>query len=83
MRPDSSATRVASRARLRTLPESPPPFAADARNPAYVDWLENMSMLGDARTRAGVLRGCVRAQQGQRRGDEGNGKQSIHGVLHG
>ncbi|TKV57885.1 maltose alpha-D-glucosyltransferase [Nakamurella flava] len=45
------------RARLRTLPESPPPFAADARNPAYVDWLENMSMLGDARSLGRQLSG--------------------------
>ncbi len=36
------------RARLRTMPESPPPFAADGRNRAYVNWLEDMSMLGDA-----------------------------------
>jgi maltose alpha-D-glucosyltransferase/alpha-amylase len=45
------------RARLDRLSEAPPPFAADARNHAYVEWLENMSMLGDANNVARQLSG--------------------------
>ena len=46
------------RARLnRHLTEAPPPFAADGRNRAYVEWLEEMSMLGDANTVARQLSG--------------------------
>jgi maltose alpha-D-glucosyltransferase/alpha-amylase len=45
------------RARLNHLSEAPPPFAADARNHAYVEWLENMSMLGDANNVARQLSG--------------------------
>jgi len=45
------------RARLHHLSEAPPPFAADARNRAYVEWLENMSMLGDANNVARQLSG--------------------------
>ena len=45
------------RARLRSVPETPPPFAADGRNQAYVDWLENMSMLNDATHLARQLSG--------------------------
>jgi len=46
------------RARLnRHLTEAPPPFAADGRNRAYVEWLEDMSMLGDANTVARQLPG--------------------------
>ena len=46
------------RARLnRHLTEAPPPFAADGRNRAYVEWLEDMSMLGDANTVARQLSG--------------------------
>ena len=45
------------RARLRSLPETPPPFAADGRNQAYVTWLEDMSMLNDASHLARQLSG--------------------------
>ncbi len=46
------------RARLnRHLTEAPPPFAADGRNRAYVEWLEDMSMLGDANSVARQLSG--------------------------
>jgi trehalose synthase len=48
---------VSPRARLHHLNEAPPPFAADGRNRAYVEWLENMSMLGDANNVARQLSG--------------------------
>lgn len=48
---------LAPRARLHHLAEAPPPFAADARNRAYVEWLEHMSMLGDANIVARQLSG--------------------------
>jgi len=53
--------RLRPRARRRNLQVSgvlrPPPFEADGRNPAYVHWLEDQSMLGDARTLGRQLAG--------------------------
>ena len=48
---------LAPRARRQMLQDSPPPFAADGRNRAYVEWLEGMSMLGDADSVARQLSG--------------------------
>ena len=47
------------RARRRPVipPDSAPPFAADGRNKAYVEWLEDMSMLSDANTMGRQLSG--------------------------
>ena len=47
------------RARRRPVipPDSAPPFAADGRNRAYVEWLEDMSMLSDANTMGRQLSG--------------------------
>jgi len=52
-------TRLRPRARRRTpsLRDNPPPFAADGRNKAYLEWLENQSMLRDAKTLGRQLSG--------------------------
>ena len=55
----SRPTRLRPHARRRVMDSivPPPPFAADGRNPAYVTWLVEQSMLGDARTLARQLAG--------------------------
>lgn len=45
------------RARRRHFPNDRPPFAPDARNRVYVEWLRNQSMLGDAKTLTRQLSG--------------------------
>ena len=45
------------RARRRPWTPGQPPFEADARNPVYVEWLRNQSMLGDAKVIARQLSG--------------------------
>lgn len=45
------------RARRRHFTADRPPFAPDARNRVYVEWLRNQSMLGDAKTLARQLSG--------------------------
>ncbi len=53
-------TRLRPRARRRTGAKKesvPTPFAADARNRAYVEWLESQSMLRDAKTLGRQLAG--------------------------
>jgi trehalose synthase len=42
------ALRPRARRKAQVTPETPLPFAADARNMAYVRWLEDLSMLHDA-----------------------------------
>ncbi|MFV0451238.1 MAG: maltose alpha-D-glucosyltransferase, partial [Propioniciclava sp.] len=50
--------RLRPRARRRDASAvAPPPFEADGRNPAYVTWLVDQSMLGDAKTLARQLAG--------------------------
>ncbi|MBK8462269.1 MAG: maltose alpha-D-glucosyltransferase [Nigerium sp.] len=53
--------RLRPQARRRNLKASealaPPPFEPDGRNPAYVRWLVDQSMLGDARTLGRQLAG--------------------------
>ncbi|MET0967206.1 MAG: maltose alpha-D-glucosyltransferase, partial [Nakamurella sp.] len=44
------ALRPYARLRPMTSANEAPPFAADGRNRAYVDWLEDLSMLSDANT---------------------------------
>ena len=45
------------RARRRHFTADRPPFAPDARNRVYVEWLRNQSMLGDAKTLTRQLSG--------------------------
>lgn len=54
----SRPARLRPRAKRRQASELiKPPFDADGRNPAYVQWLKEQSMLGDARTVARQLSG--------------------------
>ncbi len=54
-RPKKLRPRAKRRALEQVVP--PPPFAADARNPAYVSWLLEQSMLIDAKMMARQLAG--------------------------
>ncbi len=54
-RPKKLRPRAKRRALQQVVP--PPPFAADARNPAYVTWLLEQSMLIDAKMMARQLAG--------------------------
>ncbi|MFV0405596.1 MAG: maltose alpha-D-glucosyltransferase [Propioniciclava sp.] len=54
----SRPARLRPRAKRRAASSvPPPPFEADGRNPAYVTWLVDQSMLGDAKTLARQLAG--------------------------
>ncbi len=58
---EARPTRLRPRARRRSAEPAdalrPPPFEADGRNPAYVQWLEEQSMLHDARVLGRQLAG--------------------------
>ncbi|WP_342372935.1 maltose alpha-D-glucosyltransferase [Propioniciclava soli] len=56
---ESRPARLRPRARRRRLEKvvPAPPFAADGRNPAYVTWLVEQSMLGDAKMMGRQLTG--------------------------
>ena len=55
---EARPAKLRPRARRRTAEAlAAPPFEADGRNPAYVQWLEEQSMLGDARTLGRQLAG--------------------------
>ncbi|MEP6980377.1 MAG: alpha-amylase family glycosyl hydrolase, partial [Nakamurella sp.] len=51
------ALRPKARRRMEVSADLKPPFEPDGRNKAYVDWLVNQSMLGDAKTLARQLAG--------------------------
>lgn len=57
---DARPAKLRPRARRRRIEADaivPPPFTPDGRNPAYVHWLVDQSMLGDARTLGRQLAG--------------------------